>query len=42
VYLCLCGSEQRIKPAPLAAVAQDWLVITARNIATVTIDRKRA
>jgi hypothetical protein len=35
-------SEQRIKPAPLAAVAQDRLDITARNIATVTIDRKRA
>ena len=35
-------SEQRIKPAPLAAIAQDRLDITARNIATVTIDRKRA
>jgi hypothetical protein len=35
-------SEQRVKPAPLPAVAQDRLDITARNIATVTIDRKRA
>ena len=35
-------SEQRIKPAPLPAVALDRLDITARNIATVTIDRKRA
>jgi len=35
-------SEQRIKPAPLPAVALDRLDITARNISTVTIDRKRA
>lgn len=35
-------SEQRKKPAPLPAIAQDRLDITARNIASVTIDRKRA
>jgi hypothetical protein len=34
--------EQRNKPAPLPALALDRLDITARNIATVTIDRKRA
>jgi hypothetical protein len=35
-------TEQRTKPAPLPALAQDRLDITARNIASVTIDRKRA
>jgi hypothetical protein len=35
-------TEQRVRPAPLAAVALDRLDITASNIATVTIDRRRA
>lgn len=36
------ASERRIRPAPLPALALDRLDITARNIATITIDRKRA
>jgi hypothetical protein len=35
-------SEQRIKPMPLPALAQDRLDITAVNISAVTVDRQRA
>jgi len=35
-------SERRVKPAPLPALALDRLDITARNISTITIDRRRA
>lgn len=35
-------SERRIRAAPLPMLALDRLDITARNISTITIDRKRA
>ena len=35
-------SERRIRSAPVPALALDRLDITARNVSTVTIDRKRA